>query len=75
MLSKSVPALQAHEEHYVQVLPAVGQRVKVSFYSTTCEALAGHHPVLRALLSAASKPRQALAALQTHVFSCDTPEN
>ena len=48
---------QAAEERYVRVLPPVGQRVKVSFYSAAADDLAIHHGVLRSLLSAAGKPR------------------
>ena len=68
--SQAVLLLQAHEEQYVRVLPAVGQRVKVSFYSTTCEALADYHRVLRSLLSAAAKPRQGPLCYAERILVC-----
>ena len=43
----------------MRVLPPVGLRAKVSFYSAAAEDLAIHHGVLRSLLAAAPKPRRA----------------
>ena len=56
----------------MRVLPPVGQRVKVSFYSAAAEDLAIHHPLLRTLLSAAGKPRWGAPAClpQDHANRC-----
>lgn len=51
------------EQRYVRVLPPVGLRAKVSFYSATAEDLAIHNGVLRSLLAAAPKPRRAEPAV------------
>jgi hypothetical protein len=42
-----ISRLQAHEDKYLQVLPAIAVSVKVSFYSAGPEQLMETHPIVK----------------------------